>query len=331
MSIEIRSFTPEDYAIACDIANAADPDEAADPEDWRHSDAHQEPRCRRSRWIARWEGEPAGYAAYFQEAALFHPRKFWLALAVRPEFQGRGIGGALYETVLRGLEPLDPLLLHGWARADRERSVGFLVRRGFAEVLREWESRLDVASFDPAPFACCEEALRAHGIQIRTLVELADDPDRDRKLWELEDAVESDVPSSDPHTQVSFEHQVERRRTHPRFLPEGWLVAVHEGRYVGLTNVWGAALEGVLDTGLTGVRREYRRKGIGLALKLRAIRFARERGYREIRTWNETGNAGMLAINQRLGFARQPAWIDFVKSFEDAAPDAIEKGQPTSR
>jgi hypothetical protein len=26
------------------------------------------------------------------------------------------------------------------------------------------------------------------------------------------------------------------------------------------------------------------------------------------KTWNATGNAGMLAINKRLGFVRQPAW-----------------------
>ena len=49
-----------------------------------------------------------------------------------------------------------------------------------------------------------------------------------------------------------------------------------------------------------------------MALKLRTIGYARNAGYREIRTWNST-NRPMLAINEALGFARQPAWITFGK------------------
>ena len=40
-------------------------------------------------------------------------------------------------------------------------------------------------------------------------------------------------------------------------------------------------------------------------------KLAKERGYREIRTWNSVTNTGMLAINVELGFARQPAWIQY--------------------
>lgn len=72
-----------------------------------------------------------------------------------------------------------------------------------------------------------------------------------------------------------------------------------------------------LDTGLTGVRRAWRRKGIALALKLRAIAYARSVGAPVIRTENATTNQAMLAINEALGFAKQPAWITFVKKITD--------------
>ncbi len=70
-------------------------------------------------------------------------------------------------------------------------------------------------------------------------------------------------------------------------------------------------------TGFTGVLREYRGRGIAWALKLRALTWAKERGYREVRTWNSTRNAPMLGINVALGFAKQPVWITFAKDLAE--------------
>jgi RimJ/RimL family protein N-acetyltransferase len=75
-------------------------------------------------------------------------------------------------------------------------------------------------------------------------------------------------------------------------------------------------MPGQLFTGMTGVDREYRRRGLATGLKVLAIARAREMGYRSIRTFNDSTNAPMLAINRKLGFARKPAWIGFRKTFE---------------
>jgi hypothetical protein len=48
-----------------------------------------------------------------------------------------------------------------------------------------------------------------------------------------------------------------------------------------------------------------------MVLKLATIAYAREQGATEIRTWNDVHNVEMLAINDRLGFVRQPAWLTF--------------------
>ncbi|MBI3975568.1 MAG: hypothetical protein HY334_04170 [Armatimonadetes bacterium] len=76
-----------------------------------------------------------------------------------------------------------------------------------------------------------------------------------------------------------------------------------------------------MHQGITGTRRAYRNRGLALALKLRTVAFARARGVREIRTWNDTLNAPMLHINVKMGFVRQPAWISFEQRLrEEPAP-----------
>ncbi|HYN89501.1 MAG TPA: GNAT family N-acetyltransferase, partial [Ardenticatenaceae bacterium] len=71
-------------------------------------------------------------------------------------------------------------------------------------------------------------------------------------------------------------------------------------------------------TGVTTVRREYRRRHIATALKVRAIRFAREQGAREILTNNDAGNP-MYQLNLKLGFEPQPSWVRVEKKLR-AAP-----------
>jgi GNAT superfamily N-acetyltransferase len=71
---------------------------------------------------------------------------------------------------------------------------------------------------------------------------------------------------------------------------------------------------GIIYQGLTGVLRDYRGRGIAMALKVRTVRYARANGYREIRTWNDVRNRKMLRINDALGFAKQPASINYVKT-----------------
>ncbi len=56
----------------------------------------------------------------------------------------------------------------------------------------------------------------------------------------------------------------------------------------------------------TGVDRAYRGQRIGLALKLLAIRCARQHNVAYLWTHNDSKNAHMLAINQKLGYEPRP-------------------------
>jgi hypothetical protein len=68
-----------------------------------------------------------------------------------------------------------------------------------------------------------------------------------------------------------------------------------------------------LRVGMTGVSRPYRRTDLAPALKLRAIAYARAHGHMAIETMNAADNAAILALNERLGFAKQYALLEFQK------------------
>ena len=141
--------------------------------------------------------------------------------------------------------------------------------------MREWESQLAVAEFDPTPYVDVAARVAAQGIVIQTIAELATDPERDRKLHALDDALGRDVPAPEPPTTVPYENFVARTLQHPNLLPDAYFIALHDGEYVGMSNLWANGVDPtMLYTGLTGVRRAYRRRGIALALKLRAIAYA---------------------------------------------------------
>ncbi len=206
-----------------------------------------------------------------------------------------------------------------WVRAGIKESfsesVAFARRIGAVELKRDWESRLDVTSFDAAPFAEAPARAAAAGVRLTTLAdEMKSDPGAVRKAYELHQVARVDVPGLDPATPSPYERFEEDALRRPWSLPEAYFLAVRDGRYVGESALAKEASDPTLiHQNLTGVLRDERGKGIAMALKLKTVQYARTHGYTRIRTWNDSLNAPMLAINVALGFAREPAWITFGK------------------
>ena len=69
-----------------------------------------------------------------------------------------------------------------------------------------------------------------------------------------------------------------------------------------------------LETGITGVLRDYRRRGIATALKVKAAAFAQQCGADRIMTMNEEKNP-MYELNVQLGFKPLPRWITYQWDF----------------
>jgi GNAT superfamily N-acetyltransferase len=263
-----------------------------------------------------------GVAQFDQFAGAFNPRKFAIEITVDPALHNRGVGGHLYAVLINALRDLDPLCLDMWSREDMPCRIGFLEHRGFREDQRIWSSELDLATFDPRPFRAYADAVEANGLVIRSLADLlATNSLDERELYDLWAEVHEDVPipPSQDRTRRTFDDWRKRNLEHLSLFVEGYFVALDRGRYVGTTQFWHAPEKDRLRTGLTGVRRDYRGRGVAFGLKVRALEFARERGYRFVDTENASTNVGMLSINERLGFLKRPAWVHYAADWASAA------------
>jgi GNAT superfamily N-acetyltransferase len=315
--IHIRPFGETDYARLAEILNLCYADMTWTVAELRHQDTTWDHgRYAKVRLVAEVGGRTVGTGRINHVPDEFHPRKFWLEIAVDPAARRRGVGSALYQRLMAEMRTRNAIAVRAGVHRETDiDDIRFLTRRGFAEVQRGWQSRLHIPSFDIGAFASAEERVARQGIVLTTLaVERERDPDALRRAYALTSACERDMPSVDPVTEVPFELFIAHTIDSPNAAPDAFFIAKDGARYAGMSGLYRPMAEpGIIYQGLTGVLREYRGRGIAMALKLQTVRYAREHGYIEIRTWNDVRNQPMLRINDALGFARQPAWINFEK------------------
>ncbi len=315
MTLKIRPFerTDEEYRSCVDIANANWPEEKSAPESWQHRDKHRNPKFLFQRVVGEVDGKIVAFSSYGESEWAYVPGKYFVGVEVHPGHQRRGYGTALYDHIAADLAERDPLFFTADTREDKPDFVRFLTKRGFEQQMRYPVSHLNPQAFDFAKFDGVEKHVRESGIEIVNVPDLpAHDPEWKRNWYELENECWMDVPLPEPPTKVSFE-QFESRFDSPNYDASAHFIAIDGGKYVGLTGFWiSIAEKHKLYTGLTGVVRSHRRKGIATALKVSGVRFARDYGATIIETDNEENNP-MFGLNLHLGFEAQPAWLDFRK------------------
>ncbi len=313
--MEIIPATATHYPGLAETYNSLYPESHYTAEEIAAEDRQRDPKFKFQRWVALEQEQVSGYGSYSQSIWFYHPQFFMLSLGVRPERQRCGIGSKLYEMILEGLQPFDPLAVRTRAGSDRPQALRFLEKRGFREVIRDIRSELDVQAFDLGRFDGLEDRFRGRGIEIKTLPELEGDPERNRKLydldWELSLSVPGDLAAGIGRR--GLDQYIEYAITGPQALPDGFFVAVRGEEYIGLSHVQTVEKGVLLYQALTGVKPQYQRLGIGLALKVRAIAYARASGHSRILADNDSKNTPMLAMNQKLGFVRKSELITFEK------------------
>jgi mycothiol synthase len=260
--------------------------------------------------IAELSGQVVGFSRFARNAGSYHAQKFGLDLCVHPEFQSRGIGKALYLATLEKAQAFDAISLRTQVRESDVRGLGFAEDRGFLETKRDFESTLELAFFD---FAAFERPL-PEGIELRNFRDL-DSPAFRRQFHQVFSTVRLDVPRAEPPTPLTLEFFEENVLEDPEVIPEAFVFAMRGEQIVGFTGGYRGAQPGWVDQWLTAVSREARGQGLATAIKVQALRAALELEFKIVRTDNDTRNAPMLAVNDKLGYQRQPAVLSMLKSF----------------
>jgi GNAT superfamily N-acetyltransferase len=216
------------------------------------------------------------------------------------------------------LRPLSPSVLHT-TLSEPWPEYSWLLRQGWLEHERMWLSHLDLSTFEPGRFEERKQRSQAAGTEVRSLADLGWDNSElmQRRYYQLIVELLGDVPTADPIDPWPFEVWKQRLLGAPDFTPEGPLLAVQGGEWIGVSELYTPypGVPGTIRQGLTGVRRPWRGQGAAWALKLAGAERAKRQGWTSIRTGNHTVNAEMLGINAALGFVREPARVTLIRDW----------------
>lgn len=314
LSLGIREFHPDNYGRLVEIYNGNYPDYPMSVAERRSRDESVDRKkylLKRFECVDREEDRIVGFGDIINLPDMYHPQKFQIGILVNPADQGRGIGRAIYNRLDEELTRLDAITLWAMSKEDLPKRIEFFRRRGFVERTRNWESRLELSIANIAPFQAYIDRALKQGINITTLAkEQRHGEEALRKIHQLVQLINADMPREAEFTPISFEDWVSYSLKNPQLLPEAYFIARDGADYVGMSDVHRNDSEhGVLNQDDTGVIREYRGRGIATALKLKVIEYGKQNGYRMIKTWNDSVNVAMLAVNTKLGFKRQMGWI----------------------
>jgi len=216
----------------------------------------------------------------------------FVGIWVRPEQRRRGAGTALLAALTAHARELGLVSQRARVRGRQEAGLAFLAHHGFEDSSTDVEARLDLSAGGPPPAAPPE------GVEI---VSLASRPDLGPEVYQLALEGFRELPVVGPSVVVPYDTwQAEHIG---QALPGGSFLAVAGGRLIGWAGLEARPGDATgAEHGLTVVAREWRRRGVGGALKRAQIDWARRSGYRMLVTYTDDGNEPILRLNEGLGY-----------------------------
>ncbi|HEU5066045.1 MAG TPA: GNAT family N-acetyltransferase [Gaiellaceae bacterium] len=261
--IEVRrAETDADLEAWARVKRAVLPNESA----WTPEQFRERAKPDRIVLVAELEGEVVG--AGLAGNSDVQGRGF-VAPRVHPDARRRGVGTALLHELAAHVVGLG--FDRAGASVDDEGSRAFAERFGFEEIDREVEQVIFLPSKLP-------EAPLPDGIEV---VSVEERPELLPEAFPLA----RDEGYADLALDGVVSYGLEDWLQEDASLPGGSFVALANGRIVGYSGLMRHDNPGVAEDGLTVVARDWRRRGLAIALKRLELEWAAESGITEVLTW----------------------------------------------
>lgn len=153
----IRPFQPtnDEYEAVYLVEKAVYPENADTVAEFKHADANHKPEQLFQRWVVEEDGRLIAFGSASQPPQFKEPGRYRFNITVHPEFEGRGVGTAVYNQIWQTLQSRDaqPTIVETGCYQHHEQAVHFLHKRGYQQVMGWVISRLDLPAFDATPYA----------------------------------------------------------------------------------------------------------------------------------------------------------------------------------
>jgi RNA polymerase sigma factor (sigma-70 family) len=306
VNTKLRPYHDPDWPTVSAIASARAGTDALGYEFWvNRREKFDESRYFRRQYVVENESAKQIVAYGVVEQTVYLP-KYRLHLLSDPQWLRSGASDLLLDRLMSDLVEAKATTVSCRQYVSEAELVELLKNRGFAEVSRVLDLRLDVAAADVSSFLPVLKLVEEQGITITTLAEERErDPRYAEKLYELTRLLSLDDPGRGPFAPPAYNAREALMWLKMSYvLPHAYFIAKRGDEYVGVSDVsLFEAVPGGLTQGFTGVKREYRRRGLATALKLHEILYAQSHGYKIIQSFNKPEQTAIRALNEKLGFA----------------------------
>lgn len=292
MTVLVRDFRPEDAESATEVLRAALPFLVTSPEDVLWTVAHARPRSAYRLLVAEIDGRVVARAETGLAYESTTAGQAYAHVYVHPKQRGRGAGSLLVRTAEEQLAVAGARAVYTWV-LDAPANRAFAERRGYRASRSAHFLRLDLAGGTLPPLPDVPA-----GVELRTAADFAADP---RPLFRLDAETTADEPGDIDAELDDYDDWLATKWGHPCLDRELTVVAVADGVPVAFT---AARTDGAgrYTSGMTGVLRAHRGRGLAKLVKAHSLHRARSAGLTEAFTGNDTENEPMLAVNNWFGY-----------------------------
>ena len=258
-------------------------------------------------------------AIYYSQGRDQNNRTAFFTLNIDPDFNTQESRELLYSRMLEEIKSFkaNKILTGIYEHPNYDLVKQFLIDNHFKHVQTNREYSCDITKVDIIKYQPLIQKLESEGIKFYdSKEEMLDWPDHYKKLEELGWTYSQDFPIPDgiEHTRPPFDRFMKEINNYYENCYGTEIVAVKDNEYIGSTNleVYYKTEPHKAWTGGLGVLKNFRRKGLATALKIKAIERLLEKGITEVRTDNEENNP-MYKINVALGFEPVPFSREYMK------------------